>query len=51
MSELKLSRTELYELIWAEPIRTLSKKHEISPSQIKKSCLEMTIPIPDGALV
>jgi len=48
MKEIKLTRQELYDLVWIEPILTLSKKYIISDSDLRKQCIKMGIPLPDS---
>jgi len=42
----RLSRQELYELIWAEPITTLAKRFGISDRGLTKVCQRSDIPAP-----
>ncbi len=46
MSKAKLSREELYNLVWSEPFSTLSKKYAISDVGLRKACIRMNIPLP-----
>ena len=41
-----LSRAELYDLVWSEPLRTLSKKFGISDVALAKHCRRANIPLP-----
>jgi hypothetical protein len=43
----RLSRKELYELVWSEPMKTLSGRFGISDVALKKTCARATIPTPD----
>jgi hypothetical protein len=43
----QLSRMELYALVWAEPMKTLSLKFGISDVALKKTCARAEIPTPD----
>jgi hypothetical protein len=40
----KLTRRELYEKVWSQPIRTLDKEYGISDVGLKKTCGDMTSP-------
>ena len=44
--QLSYSREQIYELVWSEPIMSLSKKFGISDTAIRKRCKSMNIPIP-----
>ncbi len=46
MSEIVITRNELYELAWSEPMLTLSKKYAISDNGLRKVCVGMNIPLP-----
>lgn len=41
-----LSREELYELVWCEPLLTLSRRFELSDNGLRKRCKAMNVPIP-----
>ncbi len=41
-----LSRQELYDLVWAEPMKTLSKRFGISDVALAKTCRKSHIPVP-----
>lgn len=43
----RLSRKELYELVWSEPMKNLSVRFGISDVALKKTCARATIPTPD----
>jgi hypothetical protein len=43
----QLSRAELYALVWAEPMKTLSVKFGMSDVALKKTCARAEIPTPD----
>lgn len=46
MSE-RLSRQELYDLVWSEPIKNLAVRFGISDVALKKTCARASIPTPD----
>ena len=46
MEQVKLTRNELYDLVWAEPLSRLAKKYKISDNGLRKICKRMNIPIP-----
>lgn len=43
----RISRKELYELIWTQPTRTLAARFGISDVALKKTCERAEIPTPD----
>jgi hypothetical protein len=43
----RLSRKELYDLVWSEPPRTLSSRFGISDVALKKTCARSEIPTPE----
>lgn len=43
----RLSRKELYALVWSEPMKTLSVRFGISDVALKKTCARSEIPTPD----
>jgi|SRR5580704_1292781 hypothetical protein len=43
----RLSRAELYALVWSEPMKTLAMRFGISDVGLKKSCARAEIPTPD----
>ena len=46
MEQVTLTRKELYDLVWAEPLSRLAKKYKISDNGLRKICKRMNIPIP-----
>lgn len=46
MSESTFTRKELYELVWSQPMLSLSKKYQISDVGLRKICTKMNIPLP-----
>jgi len=42
----RLSRKELYELVWSEPMRILAPRFGISDVALKKACARAEIPTP-----
>ena len=36
MEQVKLTRKELYDLVWAEPLSRLAKKYKISDNGLRK---------------
>ena len=46
MEQITLTRKELYDLVWAEPLSRLAKKYKISDNGLRKICKRMNIPIP-----
>lgn len=43
----RLPRKELYELVWSEPMKSLSVRFGISDVALKKTCARAAIPTPD----
>ena len=43
----RLSRQELYELVWREPLRSLSARFGISDVALRKTCAKAQVPTPD----
>ena len=46
MDEKTITRLELYDLIWDQPISKLSKQFKIEPQKLKEICIENNIPTP-----
>jgi len=46
MEQVTLTRKELYDLVWAQPLSRLAKKYKISDNGFRKICKRMNIPIP-----
>ena len=43
---MKLTRKELYDLIWSEPMTTVCKRFGLSDNGLRKHCVAMNIPTP-----
>ena len=43
---MKLTRKELYDLVWSEPMNTVCKRFGISDNGLRKHCKSMNIPTP-----
>lgn len=43
----ELTRQALYDLVWAEPVRTVAASFGISDVGLKKHCLSADVPVPD----
>lgn len=43
---MKLTRKELYDLVWSEPMTTVCKRFEMSDNGLRKHCKLMNIPTP-----
>ena len=43
----RLSRKELYDLVWSEPLKTLCLRFGISDVALKKTCARSEIPTPE----
>ena len=48
MKNIKLTRKELYDLVWSTPLSKLSLKYALSCDGIKKVCKEFEVPIPEN---
>lgn len=46
MDKQTFTRKELYDLVWAQPMLSLSKKYNISDVGLRKMCIRMSIPMP-----
>lgn len=46
MEKVKLTRRELYDMVWKEPMSTISKKFNITDTGLRKACKRMNIPTP-----
>lgn len=43
---IKISRQELYDLVWSKPMTTLAKEYNISDNGLRKICKKLNIPLP-----
>ena len=46
MEQITLTRKELYDLVWTQPLSRLAKKYKITDNGLRKICKRMNIPIP-----
>ena len=46
MEKITLSRQQLYDMVWTEPMLALAKKYNISDRGLRKICIRMNIPVP-----
>lgn len=46
METIELTRKELYDVVWAESLTSLSKKYALTYDGLKKLCINNNIPIP-----
>jgi len=46
MEQVTLTRKELYNLVWEQPLSRLAMKYKISDNGLRKICKRMNIPIP-----
>lgn len=46
MKEPTLTRQQLYDLVWSEPISQLAKQYKISDANFRNVCKRMSVPIP-----
>jgi len=47
MIKQTLTRSELYEMVWSEPMRTIAKRYNISDVGLRKICIRKNIPVPE----
>lgn len=47
MEKQSLTRTELYKMVWSEPISKIAKRYNISDVGLRKICIRKNIPIPE----
>ncbi|MDT3403761.1 hypothetical protein [Mucilaginibacter terrae] len=45
---ITLTRHEMYELVWQQPITKIAEKYVISDVGFRKACLRMNIPVPNA---
>lgn len=43
---MELTRKELYDLVWSEPMTTICKRFGLSDNGLRKRCKSMNIPTP-----
>lgn len=41
-----LRREELYDMVWAEPVRTVAQRHQVSDVALAKACRRLGVPLP-----
>jgi hypothetical protein len=46
MNKVIFTRKDLYDLVWSEPMLSLSKKYNISDVGLRKICIRISIPLP-----
>jgi hypothetical protein len=46
MDSVTLTRLQLYDLVWAEPLSKLCKRYQISDVGLRKICVRLDIPLP-----
>lgn len=46
MRDVTLSRQELYQMVWKEPMTKLAKQYGLSDNGLRKVCIKMQIPLP-----
>ena len=47
---MELTRKELYDLVWSEPMTTICKRFGLSDNGLRKRCKSMNIPTTFGVL-
>ena len=43
---IELRRQDLYEQVWAKPMRALAREYGVSDVALKKHCTRLNIPVP-----
>ena len=46
MEAIQLTRKELYDLVWKNPLSSLAKKYNLSDNGLRKVCKKLDIPLP-----
>lgn len=46
MKKITITRNELYEMVWKEPMTTLAKKYGLSDNGLRKICIKLQVPLP-----
>ena len=46
MEKIILTRQELYDLVWENPLSKLAKKYNLSDNGLRKVCKKLDIPLP-----
>ncbi len=49
MKEVKLTRQQLYDLVWGEPLSSLTKKFVITEEDLRKVCKKFEVPLPKAS--
>src|SRR5438552_1333460 len=44
--EVTLTREQLYEMVWKEPIRTVAARYHLSDRGLAKACMRLHVPVP-----
>ncbi len=47
MIKQTFTRTELYNMVWSEPISKIAKRYNISDVGLRKICVRKNIPVPE----
>jgi hypothetical protein len=45
MEKITITRNDLYEMVWKEPMTTLTKRYGISDNGVRKICIKLQIPL------
>jgi hypothetical protein len=46
MNDIKLTRKELFDLVWSEPMLTLAKRYDVSDVGLRKICKKLNVLLP-----
>lgn len=48
MKEIRLTREQLYEIVWKEPLTSIVKRYHITYTELRRVYHDLNIPIPEG---
>ncbi|AKD04932.1 hypothetical protein POKO110462_22875 [Pontibacter korlensis] len=46
MEQVIITRQELYNMVWKEPMTTLAKRYGLSDNGLRKTCIKLQVPLP-----
>ncbi|GAB3534878.1 hypothetical protein GCM10027443_22720 [Pontibacter brevis] len=46
IEQATITRNELYDMVWAEPMTTLAKRYGLSDNGLRKICIKLQVPLP-----
>jgi hypothetical protein len=48
MEKITLTRKELYDMIWTAPMSSMTKKYELTYTELRRICNDLSIPVPES---